>query len=120
MSHVNIHGSASCLSVLALTLSIGACTDENVSLGGGSVGQTIERGARCSESTVLTGLVRAKTQADIEDLAGCEEIDGDLRIEVFAGADLSPLSALHVVDGALEIGAYPDWQDDAELEVARR
>jgi hypothetical protein len=124
MSHVNIRGSASCLSVLALSLSLGACTDEDVNLGGGRAADGIDaRGARCSESTTVTGLVRVKSQTDVEDLAGCEEIDGDVHIEVFAGADLSPLSALRSIDGTLEIGAYPEIAEgnyeNGELEALR-
>ena len=124
MSHVNIRGSLSCLCALALLIPLGACTDENINLGGGRAADGIARGARCSESTTVTGLVRIKSQADVEDLAGCEEIDGDVHVETFAGADLSPLSALRSIDGTLEIGAYPELTeesyDDVELLEAVR
>ena len=123
MSHMNIRSNARCLCVFALLFSVGACGDETVNLGGGRAADGIARGARCSESTTVTGLVRVKSQADVQDLAGCEAIDGDVHIEIFAGADLSPLSALHSIDGTLEIGAYPEVTEgeyeDGELEARR-
>ena len=105
MSHTNIRCGTGCVALLAALV---GCADEAVNLGGGRVSQEIQRGVRCSESPIVVGAVRIRSQADIEDLAGCEEIDGDLHVEIFAGADLSPLSSLRVVGGLLELGAYPE------------
>lgn len=89
---------------LSLTLTLGACSDDTVNLGGGQVSQEIQRGARCMESPVIDDSVSVLNQQELADLAGCEEIAGDLRIQLFAGADLAPLAALRVIGGTLELG----------------
>lgn len=103
--------------VLCLALPLGACGNETVDLGGGRINRGLQRGARCLESPVLRESVRISSQAELAELSGCEEIAGDLRIEVFAGAALSPLAALRVVDGMLELGAYPQLPEE-EIENA--
>jgi hypothetical protein len=103
MSHPNEWRGLGCLAIMTAL----GCADETVNLGGGGVGQ-IRRGARCRESPIVSESVRVTSQADLESLAGCEEIDGDLMIQVFAGADLSPLASLRVIDGLLALGAEPD------------
>jgi hypothetical protein len=104
MSHPNKWSGLGCLAIMTAL----GCADETVNLGGGSVGQEIQRGVRCRESPIVDGSVRVTSQAEMEDLAGCEEIDGDLLVDIFAGADLSPLASLRIIGGALELGAYPD------------
>jgi hypothetical protein len=104
---------------LAAVPLLAACTTDTVPLGGGNVSQRLELGSRCGESPVLDATVRAQSQADLDALAGCEEIAGDLIVQVFEGADLRPLSALRVVGGSFQLGAGPDFGNDAvDEEVA--
>jgi hypothetical protein len=86
-------------------------------LGGGRPPRELQPGERCSGSSIVQGPLTVRDQSELEQLAGCEQIDGDLHIEVFEGADLRPLSALRVVDGLLELGAYPDiaLENNADL-----
>ncbi|MEY2934370.1 MAG: hypothetical protein RL033_5119, partial [Pseudomonadota bacterium] len=107
MSHSNIRDSLSSLSLLVLVFPLYACGNETVDLGGGRISQQLQRGARCADSPIVAGSVRVTSQADLAQLEGCEEIDGDLIVDVFAGADLSPLASLRVVDGLLQLGAFP-------------
>jgi hypothetical protein len=108
MSHANSNCRLGALALLGVSLPLGACGDATVDLGSGRIGQNIQRGARCAESPVAAGSVRVKSQAELAELAGCEQIDGDLQIEVFPGADLSPLASLRAIDGLLELGARPE------------
>lgn len=107
MSRVNPRSRLHCPYLLCLALPLAACANETVNLGGGRISQSIQRGARCANSPVLAGPVRVTTQAELEELEGCEEVAGDLRIEIFAGADLSPLASLRAIDGLLELGSLP-------------
>jgi hypothetical protein len=84
-----------------------ACSDGDVDLGGGLVGQNLERAPRCTESTVIDDHVSVTNQGELAALAGCEEIGGNLRIQFFEGADLSPLASLRSVGNMLELGAMP-------------
>jgi hypothetical protein len=108
------------LSLISIAI-LSACSGKPVDLGGGDRAQTIETGSRCRESRVIDEAVRVTDAGELADLAGCEEIHGDLVIEVFEDAnDLSPLAALRVIDGRLEIGAFPDraneiWAERQEL-----
>jgi hypothetical protein len=88
-------------SLAALAL---GCTSDGIDLGGGPLSQPLERGARCQDSTILEGNVLATNQQELEDLEGCEEIRGDFTIRMFAGAELTPLRALRVVEGGFLIG----------------
>lgn len=113
MSHRNIMRSPG---LFAILVALGACTDETVNLGGGRVGQQIQRGERCAESNIVAESLRITNQSELEALAGCEEIDGDLRVELFSGADLGPLASLRVIRGLIELGAWPDLGDGAGSE----
>jgi hypothetical protein len=84
-----------------------ACSADVVDLGGGARGLSGARGARCESSLVIAESVRVSSQAELEELRGCEEIQGDLRVDLFAGADLSPLVALRSVGGGLLLGGFP-------------
>jgi hypothetical protein len=114
-------------SVIVSTLSLGlavaalACTDQGVDLGGGTLVQDLARGSRCTDSTVVDDNVLVTDQAELAALEGCEEIRGQLAVQVFANADLTPLHALRIVDGALYLGASatdplvsPDQFSDTE------
>lgn len=121
MSRVNLRYHLSCLSLVCLALPLGACGNETVNLGGGRISQSIQSGSRCAASPVLPESVRVTSQAELTELEGCEEIWGDLRVEIFAGADLSPLTSLRTIDGLLELGSYPEFPaegvEPAELEA---
>ncbi|HVZ33808.1 MAG TPA: hypothetical protein VG963_15355 [Polyangiaceae bacterium] len=107
MYHHDISSGLSCLGCISLIALCAGCGGDTVNLGGGQLGQGAPRGASCVDSPVVPSSVHAQSQQDLENLAGCEEIDGDLLVDVFAGADLSPLSSLKVIDGALSLGAGP-------------
>jgi hypothetical protein len=98
-----------------------ACASEGVDLGGGRLAQDLSRGSRCLDSTVLDGDVRVTSQEEVAALEGCEEIRGELNVQLFADADLSPLHALRVVDSTLVLGSSaqallsPDELSDPEL-----
>ncbi|MEY4548531.1 MAG: hypothetical protein RL685_4726 [Pseudomonadota bacterium] len=80
------------------------CASESVDLGGGTATQSLQRATRCAESSIVDADVIVANQADVAALEGCQEIRGDLVIQLFADADLSPLHDLQVVEGSLNIG----------------
>lgn len=103
---------------LPATLAL-ACSNGDVNLGGGLVAQDLETGSRCAESARLEGDVTVENQSQLEELAGCEAIGGDLIIQLFQGADLAPLASLRAVDGALFLGApRPFESEDPEEQFA--
>ncbi|HTV25370.1 MAG TPA: hypothetical protein VMG12_42035 [Polyangiaceae bacterium] len=101
-------------SSLALLVALGAygCASDVVSIGEERTSQLLERGSRCARSVDVEGDVRIRSQAELDELSGCEQIGGDLSIEIFEGTDLSPLSALRVVGGSLEIGLPPPFSSE--------
>lgn len=107
-------------SALALLVFALGCSSDGVDLGGGVVTQDLRRGTRCVESTTIDDNVLVGSQAELDALEGCEQILGDLNIQLLAGADLTPLHALRVVDGALVLGSSKldvltsDEYDDVE------
>jgi Leucine-rich repeat (LRR) protein len=86
---------------------LAACASDTVPLGGGELHPPLPAGSRCRESPVISESVHVSNQAALAALTGCEEIQGDLIIEVFAGADVSPLASLRAVGGDFQLGAYP-------------
>ena len=90
---------STCLRCLTLGSSILACSNRHVDLGGGTVAQEVQRGSRCSASTIVSDDVSVADQDDLDALLGCEEIRGDLSVSVFEGTDLRFLRYLRVVDG---------------------
>lgn len=58
---------------------------------------------KASEQTV-----EVRNQVELDALAGCTTIIGDLTIEPFEGVDLRPLAALEVVQGTLTLGSLFD------------
>jgi hypothetical protein len=112
MSNLEFWGGLSCLPFIGLL----ACGNGTVDLGSGRLSREAFRNSRCSDSSSVSGSVRVHDQSELEALAGCEQIDGDLHVEIYAGADLSALSSLRVVNGELELGAYPDFPPDIEPE----
>ena len=104
----NQRSSSGSLSCLLLSACVSACSADVVDLGGGDMSPLVERGARCADSVIIAEPVRVTNQVELEALRGCEAIQGDLIVEIFAGADTSPLASLRTVDGVLGFGAYPD------------
>lgn len=80
-----------------------ACSSGEVNLGGGLGTQASSQPSRCAQSPILSESVHVSTQADLDALQGCEEID-ELRIEPMENLDLSPLASLRVVSSALQLG----------------
>jgi hypothetical protein len=87
----------------ALALCSGACSGETVDVG--EVTRDLEAApSRCTESTLVQGSVLIESQAQVDELEGCERIEGNLHVRPFDGADFRPLGALREVGGALELG----------------
>jgi hypothetical protein len=91
----------------ALAIALSACAGDTLSLGVEEAPQTAPEGSRCAASPTLVGTVVVNGQSDIDALAGCEAIEGNLEIAQFAGADLRPLASLRSVAGDLNIGKTP-------------
>lgn len=94
-----------------------ACSSGEVDLGSGLISQDFTRSSRCADSPVLEGDVSIASQRELESLTGCEVIRGSLRVGLFAGADLSPLSSLRVVDDVLALGDPPSQQPETPEEA---
>jgi hypothetical protein len=93
----------SALAVLAC-----ACAGDVVELGEDASAAEVPSASstsRCQTSTTLSDVTRIVRQSDLDQLAGCEEIDGDLDIGPFAHPDFAPLASLRVVTGTLTLGA---------------
>jgi hypothetical protein len=107
-----------CLAAVTL-----ACSDGEVNLGEGLITQPIAKASRCSESASISGDIHVASQSELDALTGCEEIDGGLSIEPFAGADLSPLGSLRRIGGELVLGAQaltsPEDPDEQQAASER-
>ena len=101
------HFSRQLLHPVVLPLLLASCARGEVDLGQGTTAVAAPRGARCLNSTVIDGALVVHDQDELAALAGCEEIHGDLYVRTFQGADLTPLSALRRVEGALRLGEGP-------------
>ena len=93
------------------------CSSGEVDLGDGIVTQDFRQPSRCADSAVLEGDVTVTNQEELESLAGCEEITGNLRIQIFADADLSPLASLRVVRHVLALGDSPETRTQEEADA---
>ena len=83
MSPSHLWSSCGCLSFIAL---LAGCSNDTVNLGGGREPRVLQSGERCSGgASIVQGPVTVHDQGELEQLAGCEQIDGDLHIEVFEG-----------------------------------
>jgi hypothetical protein len=100
---------------------LAACARDDVSLGDDSVAEPLTPSASCAAEPFVDGDVHVTSQAELDALAGCEEISGSLEIEIFPGTDLRPLASLRAVGGELVIGDNPSTLDadsyDALLEA---
>jgi hypothetical protein len=99
--HVSLLRSVGCAAPLALLLA--ACSGETVDLG--ELSKDLSASAsRCRETTLVAGSVVIENQDQLEQLEGCEEIEGNLYVRPFVDPDFRPLAALRRVGGALELG----------------
>jgi hypothetical protein len=89
------------LALGSLCLMLAACGSERLSLGAGEA--PLEPAEVACGGGVVHGSVDVNNQPELEALAGCEEIVGNLHIEAFEGVDLRPLSALRIVRGDLHL-----------------
>jgi len=111
--------STSFVALMALPIFMSfACSNGDVSLGEGRSTQDLVQNSRCSESSVLAADVFVTNQAELEALAGCEEIQGRLTIDIFEGLDLAPLASLRRVSSYFEVGTLPLFDRDPAAQVA--
>src|ERR1044071_2494426 len=89
--------SITALPLLALGALPFGCASRDVDLGGGTLTRELLRNSRCNESPRIDGDVRVQSQADLDQLEGCQEIRGELDVRIFADVDLTPLHALRSV-----------------------
>jgi Leucine-rich repeat (LRR) protein len=113
--HLDTSFTISFVSLLALSL---GCSNGEVNLGDGTISQNVTQASRCTDSPRLEGEIYVHNQAELEQLSGCEQIEG-VRIVPFEGIDLTALASLRVIDGALDIGADPEvYPEDVEEQTA--
>jgi hypothetical protein len=94
------------------------CGSDVIDLGGGTAAQSLSVAPRCDDSGIFYAPVVVTAQAELNALTGCKEIRDDLTIQVFEGADLSPLASLREVNGTLTLGAEAPLADDPEGSLA--
>jgi hypothetical protein len=105
---ISIPGRAAALSLLtgahAVCACLVACSGDVVDLGEVAT-PPAPFDSLCQASTTLTGAVtRIENQDQLDQLAGCQVIEGDLFVRPFEGADFRPLASLRSVGGLLELG----------------
>jgi len=107
----------SCISLAALL----GCSGDVVNLGeGASPRPTPPSYSRCADSPTLAGDVIVSEQAQLDELEGCETIEGDLYVQPLFLADLRPLHDLKAVGGVLAFSQapLPDGVGQSNEEVA--
>jgi hypothetical protein len=102
------------LGVTILGIGLTGCARDSVSLGDDSLAAPLVPSEGCSSDPIMEGDVRITEQAALDALAGCEEVSGNLTIEVFPGTDLRPLASLRTVGGQLFIGDRSSTRDVEE------
>ena len=96
-------------------LGLVACSQGNVV----DLGQNLEQpaaslGTRCQGSDAIDGPIVVESQEQLNELAGCKTINGDLTVFEFPEADLRPLRALTRVEGTLSFNLRPDTPYEPE------
>jgi hypothetical protein len=120
--HVSLLRSAGCAATLTLLLA--ACSGETVDLG--ELSKDLSASApRCQEASLVAGSVVIENQAQLDQLEGCEEIEGNFYVRPFVDPDFRPLAALRRVGGALELGRrtvfdMPELPLDRQQETLER
>lgn len=62
--------------------------------------------ARCAQSSTWRGSLTITTREELQQLAGCRRVDGDLIVSGLRSRDLLPLTDLRLVSGTLELNLY--------------
>lgn len=116
----------------AASLLLAACSGDVVNLGENDAEPTPPRGALCQDSTTLEGSIVVENQEQLDELEGCEAINGDLEILKFPSAHLRSLHSLERVEGDLILGSFPELSfaelligddppfEDLDAELERR
>ena len=94
-----IHANSVALFSLVTVNVLSACSGDLLEVG--RIAEPVYVAPRVCASSPPTAGIEVISQAELEALAGCEVVDGDVRIAPFEGADLSPLRALRAVRGRL-------------------
>jgi len=100
---------------LPLVTSLHACSADVVNLGENAEPLAPPAASLCQDTKTLTGDILVKNQDQLDELEGCEEIEGGLTVAPFAGADLRSLRALEEVRGALGFSDDSSNLSGAEL-----
>lgn len=111
------------LLALPLVAALQACSADVVNMGENPENPEqpeLPASSRCRHSTTLTGEIIVRNQEQLNELEGCEVIDGSLMIAAFAGADLRPLHALTRIEGPLDLPGQFPVTDGAEDEWIER
>jgi hypothetical protein len=104
----------------ALALLASACSGQLIDLGE-NVSELDAAASRCRVTPRVAGPVIVESQDDLNELVGCEEIEGDLFVRPFEGPDFTPLAALRSVGGTLDIGRLTSAeQPNGDGEIERR
>ena len=83
-------------------IALAACSGESIELG--TLSRDLSSGSACRASDLVDGSVVIENQAQLDQLAGCATIAGDLHVRPFESPDFTPLAALTTVGGAFELG----------------
>lgn len=106
------------LAAPALALLASACSGQLIDLGE-NVSELDAAASRCRVSNRVAGSVIVQSQVQLNELVGCEEIEGDLFIRPFDAPDFRPLASLRSVSGTLDVGRLTSLDapnGDRELE----
>jgi hypothetical protein len=88
---------------LALALIACACSGDVLVVGENDDDESSAEGSVCQSATGEDSIL-VENQAQLDELAGCEAIDGDLTIRPFSSANLLALRSLRRVEGAFDLG----------------
>jgi len=106
-----LRAGAPCASALFSAVSLAAllgCSGDVVNLGeDASPRPTPPSYSRCVDSPTLAGDVIVSEQAQLDELEGCETIEGDLYVQPLFYPDLRPLHDLKAVGGVLAFSEAP-------------
>jgi hypothetical protein len=91
---------------------LAACSGDLVNLGE-NASELAAPDSACQGAASVASSVFVQNQDELQRLAGCEVVEGDLVIYPFEGADFRALAALRVVEGDLDVGR-PRF-DDPEI-----
>src|SRR5262245_28549996 len=94
----------------AVALGLCACSGGVVDVGENQDPAALPPNSRCLASDTIDGPIAVQNQDQLEQLAGCATIRGDLVIVSYPGTDLRPLRSLTTVEGVLALmRAHSGW-----------